>query len=50
MGRKSPTLISRNETAMSNLPVTKQGEIIALEHPFNASEIKSMLDNVISGI
>lgn len=50
MGRKLPTLISRNETAMSNLPVTKQGEIIVLEHPYNASEIKSMLDNLISSI
>ncbi|MDZ7323918.1 RHS domain-containing protein [Kosakonia sacchari] len=50
MGRKLPTLTSRNETAMSNLPVTKQGEIIVFEHPYNASEIKSMLDNLISGI
>lgn len=50
MGRKLPTLTSRNETAMGNLPVTKQGEIIVLEHPYNASEIKSMLDNLISGI
>ncbi|MHA0917721.1 RHS repeat domain-containing protein, partial [Kosakonia cowanii] len=50
MGRKLPTLISRNETAMSNLPVNKQGEIILLEHPYDASEIKSMLDNFISTI
>jgi len=50
MGRKLPTLISRNETAMSNLLVNKKGEIILLEHPYDASEIKLMLDNFISSI
>ncbi|WP_260441438.1 hypothetical protein [Pseudomonas putida] len=50
MGRKLPTLTSRNETAMSNLPLNKQGEILVLEHPYNAADMKSMLDDLISGI
>jgi RHS repeat-associated protein len=50
MGRKLPTLTSRNETAMSNLPLNKQGEILVLEHPYSAADMKSMLDDLISGI
>jgi len=50
MGKKLPTLTSRNDTAMSNLPMNKQGEVIVLEHPFNAQDIKSVLDNLTSGI
>jgi hypothetical protein len=50
MGKKLPTLTSRNDTAMSNLPLNKQGEVIVLEHPFNAQDIKSVLDNLTSGI
>lgn len=50
MGRKLTSLTSRNDTAMRNLPFNQQGEIIVLEHPFNAMDIKSTLDNLISGI
>ncbi|MFP1767806.1 RHS repeat domain-containing protein, partial [Lonsdalea quercina] len=50
MGKKLPTLTSRNDTAMSNLPLNKQGEVLVLEHPFNARDMKSALDNLISGI
>jgi hypothetical protein len=35
---------------MRNLPLNQQGEIIVFEHPFNAMDIKSTLDNLISGI
>ena len=50
MGSKLPTLTSRNETAMSNLPVSKQGEILVFEHPYSASDMKSMLDDLIYSI
>ncbi|NIF22084.1 RHS repeat-associated core domain-containing protein, partial [Candidatus Pantoea multigeneris] len=50
MGRKLPTLTSRNETAMGNLPVSKQGEILVFEHPYSAFDMKSMLDDLISSI
>ncbi|TNH41560.1 RHS repeat protein [Photorhabdus luminescens subsp. sonorensis] len=50
MGKKLPTLTSRNETAMSNLPVNKQGDILVFEHPYKAADMKSMLDNLISSI
>jgi RHS repeat-associated protein len=50
MGRKPPTVTSRNETAMSNLPLNKQGEILVLEHPYSAADMKSMLDDLFSGI
>ncbi len=50
MGKKLPTLTSRNDTAMSNLPLNKQGEVIVLEHPYNAKDIKSALDNLILAI
>nr|WP_249226264.1 hypothetical protein [Entomohabitans teleogrylli] len=50
MGKKLPTLTSRNDTAMSNLPPNRQGEVIVLEHPYNARDMKLALDNLISGI
>ncbi|MEY0950435.1 hypothetical protein AB7179_09565 [Providencia manganoxydans] len=50
MGKKLPSLTSRNDTAMSKLPLNKQGEVIVLEHPYNAKDMKSTLDDLISGI
>ncbi|MBC8955044.1 RHS family protein [Xenorhabdus sp. PB62.4] len=48
MGKKLPTLTTRNETAMDNLPANKQGEILVFEHPYKAKDMKSMLDDLIS--
>ncbi|MCX8964238.1 type IV secretion protein Rhs [Erwinia psidii] len=50
MKGKLPELTSRNETAMRSIPVTKQGEILVFEHPYDASDMKSILDDLISGI
>ncbi|WP_437125112.1 RHS repeat domain-containing protein [Erwinia papayae] len=50
MKGKLPELTSRNETAMSNLPLSKQGEILVFDHPYNASDMKSALDDLISSI
>ncbi|EQB97971.1 hypothetical protein B738_27767 [Photorhabdus temperata subsp. temperata M1021] len=50
MGKKLPTLTSRNEKAMSNLPANKQGDVLVFEHPYKAPDMKSMLDNLISSI
>ena len=50
MGAKLPTLTARNRAAMGNLPASNRGEIIVLDHPYNASDIKSVLDDLISGI
>nr|WP_306108864.1 RHS repeat-associated core domain-containing protein [Pseudomonas sp. Fl5BN2] len=50
MGRKLPELTTRNESAMSNLPASKQGEVIILENPYGGSDIKNKLDALIFGI
>jgi RHS repeat-associated protein len=48
MGRKLPTLTTRNTDAMSGLPAQSRGRVLTLEHPYNASEMKSILDSFIS--
>ncbi|WP_052321714.1 DUF6531 domain-containing protein [Ralstonia sp. A12] len=48
MGAKLPSLTTRNQAAMNNLPPAKQGEIIVLDHPYDAPTIKSALDQLIS--
>ncbi|MNJ36607.1 putative deoxyribonuclease RhsC [compost metagenome] len=50
MGSKLPSLTGRNQAAMSNLPKAGQGNIVVLKHPYNASKIKSVLDNLIDSI
>jgi hypothetical protein len=50
MGKKLPTLTSRNRDAMSGLPAQNRGRILTLEHPYNAAQMKSMLDTFISTI
>ncbi|WP_218567486.1 RHS repeat domain-containing protein, partial [Pseudomonas sp. p99-361] len=50
MGKKFPTLTSRNNTAMSNLPASTRGDVVVLEHPYSASDMKAILDDFISGI
>ncbi len=50
MGKKFPTLTSRNNTAMGNLPANKHGEVVVLEHPYSAADMKAILDDFISGI
>jgi RHS repeat-associated protein len=50
MGRKLPSLRTRNQDAMKNLPSTDRGSVIVLEHQYNSSKIKNALDNLISGI
>lgn len=50
MGGKLPSLTARNQAAMTNLPKTGQGNIVVLKHPYNASKIKSVLDNLIESI
>ena len=50
MGSKFPDLTARNETVMNNLPLDTQGSIIVLRHPFSASDIKLVLDNLISDV
>jgi hypothetical protein len=50
MGKELPALTSRNETAMSNLPLGKQNEILVSEHPYSASDMKDMFDDFITGI
>ena len=48
MGAKLPTLTTRNQAAMNNLPPANQGEIIVLDHPYDAPTIKNALDQLIS--
>ncbi|WP_234005275.1 RHS repeat-associated core domain-containing protein, partial [Cronobacter sakazakii] len=50
MGKKLPTLTTRNQTAMSNLPGSQQGEIIVFKHQYDAYHIKSVLDDLIDSI
>lgn len=50
MGRKFPSLRTRNQDAMKNLPSIDRGSVIVLEHQYNSSKIKNALDNLISGI
>ena len=50
MGSKLPTLTSRNAAAMKNLPANERGKILVIDHPYDAPSMKSMLDNLISGI
>ncbi|EKM0374298.1 RHS domain-containing protein [Cronobacter turicensis] len=50
MGKKLPTLTTRNQTAMSNLPGSQQGEIIVFKHQYDAYHIKSVLDDLIESI
>ena len=50
MGKKLPTLTTRNQAAMSNLPPSQQGEIILFEHHYDAYHIKSVLDDLIESI
>jgi len=50
MGKKLPTLTSRNNPAMNNLPGSKRGEVLVLEHPYSASDMKAIRDDFISGI
>ncbi|EOI5761869.1 RHS repeat-associated core domain-containing protein [Cronobacter turicensis] len=50
MGKKLPTLTTRNQTAMSNLPGSQQGEIIVFKHHYDAYHIKSVLDDLIESI
>ncbi|MBO2925493.1 RHS domain-containing protein, partial [Pseudomonas asiatica] len=50
MGKKLPTLTSRNNSAMNNLPSSKRGEVVVLEHLYSASDMKAILDDFISGI
>jgi uncharacterized protein RhaS with RHS repeats len=50
MGTKYPQLSTRNQTAMSGLPANQQGQIVVIDHPYSAAQIKSQLDNLISGI
>ncbi|MGB3609264.1 MAG: RHS repeat-associated core domain-containing protein, partial [Cellvibrio sp.] len=48
MGKKFPTLFSRNMTAMTTVPAGKRGKVLVFKHPYSASEIKTKLDNLIS--
>ncbi|WP_155642258.1 hypothetical protein [Pseudomonas alabamensis] len=48
IGRKLPSLTSRNEDAMKKMPMPNRGKIVVLKHPYEASTIKTMLDNLIS--
>jgi hypothetical protein len=50
MGKKLPTLTSRNHSAMNNLPGSKKGEVLVFEHPCSASDMKAILDEFISSI
>ncbi|RNF34517.1 RHS repeat domain-containing protein [Paracoccus methylarcula] len=40
----------RNNNAMRNLPPSQRGQVIVLDHPYNAQHIKNALDNLIGGI
>ncbi len=35
---------------MNGLPVNQRGEIVVIEHPYKAVDIKNTLDNLIDGI
>lgn len=50
MGRKLPSLTVRNQTTMSNLLSSGQSNIVVLKHSYNASKMKSVLDNLIGSI
>ena len=50
MGRKLPSLTTRNQAAMNGVPVNQRGEIVVIEHPYKAVDIKNTLDNLIDGI
>jgi len=50
MGSKLPSLTARNQAAMGGLPKIGQGNIVVLKHPYDASKIKNILDNLIESI
>ncbi|TDY64209.1 RHS repeat-associated core domain-containing protein [Algibacter lectus] len=43
-------LTSRNQVAQSQLPKNMQGSITILDKPYDASTVKSVMDNLINGI
>jgi RHS repeat-associated protein len=50
MGAKYPELTTRNQAAMSQLPANTQGDVVVLDHPYDAANIKSTIDNWVSGL
>ena len=50
MGKKFPSLRSRNRDAMGSLPAQNRGDIVVLQHPYDASTIKRSLDGLIGGV
>ena len=51
LGNKFNELLTRNATALSQLPNSMQGgSIIRIANPFNARQIKTIIDSWLSGI
>ncbi len=50
VGSRFRALQMRNDQAMRGLPAQSMGEIFTFKHPYNASEIKSVLDSFISSL
>ena len=50
MGSNLPILTTRNRTAMNSLPSNQRGNIVVLDHPYKATDIKVAIDQLIGGI